>query len=210
MRRVLLDSNALDPILTVPGAYEVLEDAVGSARLEVVFTHVTIDEIVATSDLEKRQWLLNLLVFLGRPIYTSGAVVDFSRLNFCRWMADDDHTFEPLRSGTMIRAGNTRHSRDALIAHTALHEECALITNDQRLAARAKDQAVEVLTTAELLAEFGSILSPPPPREAPPNPMRVDPVARTERRLYTGAARTLVHRSGGIFQAAPVSPEAPP
>jgi rRNA-processing protein FCF1 len=41
-----------------------------------------------------------------------------------------------------------------LIAHTALNEGCALITNEKRLAARAREQGVEVLTTAELLAEF--------------------------------------------------------
>lgn len=45
-------------------------------------------------------------------------------------MATDDDTFEPLRSG------NIRHSRDALIAHTALK------------------------TTAELLAELGFVTAP--------------------------------------------------
>jgi len=148
MRRVLLDSNALDPLLTKFGAFEALDQAVSSASLEVLYTHITVDEIAATPDLKTRQWLLNLLVFLGRPILTSGAVANFSRANFCRAMADDD-TFEPLRSG------NIKHSRDALIAHTALYEGCALITNEKRLAARARDQAVEVLTTAELLAELG-------------------------------------------------------
>jgi rRNA-processing protein FCF1 len=148
MRRVLLDSNALDP-LTQFGAFEALEQAVRSAKLEVLFTHITVDELAAIPGLEKRQCLLNLLVFLGRPILTSGAVLDFSRLNFCRVMSDDDNTFESLRSG------NIKHSRDGLIAHTALNEGCALITNEKRLAARARDQGVEVLTTAELLAEFG-------------------------------------------------------
>lgn len=156
MRRVLLDSNALDPLLTQSGAFEVLDQAVSSAKLEILFTHITVDEIAATPDLEKRQWLLNLLVFLGRPILTSGAVADFSRLNFCRVMADDDDTFEPLRSGSI------RHSRDALIAHTALNEGCALITNEKRLAARARQQGVEVLTTPKLLGEFGLVFTTPP------------------------------------------------
>jgi rRNA-processing protein FCF1 len=147
-RRVLLDSNALDPLLTQFGAYETLEQAVGSASLEILFTHITVDEIAATPDLDRRQWLLNLLVFLGKPIVTSGAVIDFSRANFCSVMPDNDGTFEPLRSG------NVRHSRDALIAHTAMNEGCALITNERRLAARAREQGVEVLRTAELLAEF--------------------------------------------------------
>jgi predicted nucleic acid-binding protein len=149
MRRVLLDSNALDPMLTWVGAYDVLEEAANSAKLEVLFTHVTVDEIAAAPDLEKRQWLLSLLVFLGRPVATSGFVPGFSRLNFGCVMADDDVAFEPLTSG------NAKHLRDALIAHTALKEGCALITNERRLAARAREQGVEVLTTADLLAEFG-------------------------------------------------------
>lgn len=151
MRRVLLDSNALDPLLTAFGAFEALDQAVGSATLEIFFTHITVDEIAATPDLETRRWLLNLLVFLGRPIPTSGAVANVSRANFCRAMASDDDTFEPLRSG------NIKHSRDALIAHTALKEGCVLITNEKRLAARARELNVEVLTTAELLAEFGFV-----------------------------------------------------
>ena len=149
VRRVIFDSNALDPVLTQRGAYEVLEQAVSAAELGVFFTHITIDEIAATPELEKRQWLVNLLVFLGRPILTSGALVEFSRVNFCCVMADGDGAFEPLRSGSI------RHSRDALIAHTALHEGCALVTNDKRLPARARELGIEVLATAELLAEFG-------------------------------------------------------
>lgn len=101
MRHVLLDSNALDPLLTHFGAFKALDPAASSAKLEVLFTHITIDEIAATPELEKRQWLLNLLVFLGRPIPTSGAALDLSRLTFCRVMADDDDTFEPLRSGNI-------------------------------------------------------------------------------------------------------------
>jgi hypothetical protein len=153
VRRVLIDSSALDPLLHALGAFESLEEAVESGNLEILFTHITVDEIAATPDLEKRQWLLNMLVALGRIIDTSGAVLDFSRLNFCRVMSDDDQDFEPLRSHSI------GHSRDALIAHTALNEHCALVTNEKnRLPARAREQGVEVLTTAQLLAEFGYTL----------------------------------------------------
>jgi hypothetical protein len=149
MRRVLLDSNALDPLLTRAGAYEVLELAVRSAKIQVLFTHVTVDEVTATPDLDKRQRLLTLLVSLGQPTPTSAVVLDFSRLDASCPAPDGDQTFEPLRSGKI------KHSRDALIAHTAIHRGCALITNEKRLTARAREQGAEVLTTAELLAEFG-------------------------------------------------------
>ncbi len=120
MRRVLLDSNALDPLMYVPGAFELLRDAVESGELEILVTHVTIDEMAATPDLDKRQWLLVLLFALGRMIDTSGAIVDFSRVNFCRVMDDDDESIDILRSTSV------RHSRDALIAHTALMEATPL------------------------------------------------------------------------------------
>jgi hypothetical protein len=152
----MLDSNALDPLLDAFGAFEALDEAVKSGDLEILFTHVTVDELAATPDLEKRQALLNLLIALGRMIPTSGAVLDFSRVSFCRVMSDDDRAFEPLRSQSI------RHSRDALIAHTALNEQCALITNEKRLRARARDERVEVLSTAELLAAFGFVLPPTP------------------------------------------------
>lgn len=65
-------------------------------------------------------------------------------------LSDDPATVEALRSG------NLKHTQDALIAVTALYEECALVTNEvRRLRNRAREQGIEVLTTAELLAEFG-------------------------------------------------------
>jgi hypothetical protein len=149
MRRVLLDSNALDPLLTIPRAYETLKASVDSGDLEVVFTHVTLEEMAAIPDLGKRQHLLVLLIDLGHMILTAGACADFSRANFCRVMDDGDISFE------MLRSNSIDHSRDALIAHTALVEECALITNEKRLAARARDLGVEVLTTLDLLATLG-------------------------------------------------------
>jgi rRNA-processing protein FCF1 len=44
---------------------------------------------------------------------------------------------------------------DVLIGATALADNCALVTHDIRLTARARERGVEVLTTVELLAEFG-------------------------------------------------------
>ncbi|WP_338091276.1 PIN domain-containing protein [Planosporangium flavigriseum] len=47
------------------------------------------------------------------------------------------------------------HSRDALIAATAQFEGCALVTNDKRLAGRARARGVPVLSSAELFARIG-------------------------------------------------------
>lgn len=154
MRRVLLDSNALDPLMTLPRAYEALRAAIDSGELAIIFTHITVNEMAAIPDLEKRQHLLVLLIDLGHMIPTAGACADFSRANFCRVMDRADLAFE------MLRSSNVDHSRDALIAHTALVEECALATNEKRLAAGARALGVEVLTTLDLLAVLGFVPKP--------------------------------------------------
>ena len=117
-------------------------------ELEILFTHVTVDEMAAIPELEKRQRLLILLIALGRMIETSSVCLNFSRLDFCR-LSDDEVGFETLRSNRIT------HSRDALIAHTALTEKSALVTNEKRLSARSRELGVEVMTTAELLTLVG-------------------------------------------------------
>ncbi len=61
MRRVLPDSNALDPLLTQGGAW-ILGQAVKSAKMAILFTHVAIDEIAAIPDRGERQRLLKPLL----------------------------------------------------------------------------------------------------------------------------------------------------
>jgi predicted nucleic acid-binding protein len=148
MRRAVLDSNAVDPLIDLPGAYETLRTAVDDGRLRLLFTHINIDELAVVSDVERRSRLLLAMVDLGQLVPTGACVADVSRLNFARLMEDVD-AVEALRSG------NIDHTRDALIAATAIFEKCALVTNDKRLAGRARERGIEVLTTSKLLADYG-------------------------------------------------------
>lgn len=75
-------------------------------------------------------------------------ILGASRLDFGR-MCDDDDSVQVLTG-----QGET-HLRDALIGATALVDDCILVTYDARLASRARERGVEVLTTNELLTEFG-------------------------------------------------------
>lgn len=152
MRRFVLDSNAIDPIADSSGAYEATRTAIDDGKIELLITHVNIDELAAIPDLQRRSFLLLLLCDLGTLVPTGAAVVDYSRLNFCR-LNDDEEATEALRSG------NIDHTRDALIAVTAEFEQCALVTNERRLTNRARDRGIEVLTTRDLLAEVGFQLS---------------------------------------------------
>ncbi len=143
-----LDSNAVDPLIDLPRAYETLRAAVDDGRLRLLFTHVTIDEFTAVSDVDRRSRLLLAVVDLGQLVPTGACVADVSRVNFARVIEDVDAV-------DALRSGNIDHTRDALIAATAIFEKCALVTNDKRLAARARERGIEVITTRNLLADYG-------------------------------------------------------
>jgi hypothetical protein len=112
--------------------------------------HVTIDELAGIGDLERRRSLLILLISIGRLVPTEGLILDHSRVGFGR-LIDDTESLSRLRSG------GTGHSADALIGSAALVPGRALVTYDDRLAARARDCGLEALNTVELLAEYGFV-----------------------------------------------------
>lgn len=148
MRSVVMDSNAMDPFMDLLGAYETARAAVDAGDLEILFTHVTVEELAAIPDLERRCRLLIFLIDLGRMVPTGAFIVGASRLDFGR-SCDDTESL-----GVLIGQG-VKHLRDALIGATALIDDCALVTHDSRLSARARERGVEVLTTHQLLSEFG-------------------------------------------------------
>jgi predicted nucleic acid-binding protein len=148
MRRVVLDSNGVDPLIDLPGAYKVARAAVTAGQLELLFTHVTVTELRATRDPCRRSRLLGILVDLGRGVPTGAVALDVSELDHAT-LSDSADEVEALRSASI------RHTRDALIATAALLETCALVTNERRLTNRARERGIEVLKTVELLAEFG-------------------------------------------------------
>ena len=148
--RVLLDSNAVDPMADLPGAFEALERGVNDGALEILFTHVTVDELALVPDPDRRSHLLVLLIALGRLVPTGVCVADYSRVNFARISTDEVHAV-----WDVLRSASITHTRDAMIAGTAVFERCALVTNDRRLTGRARACGVEVLSTTDLLAEFG-------------------------------------------------------
>ena len=145
-----MDSNAVDPLADMPGAYEVARETVEAGHLEILFTHVTIDELAAIGDLDRRRLLLLLLIDLGRLVPTGAFIVGRSRLDFGR-LCDDTESLAVLSSG------GASHTRDTLIASAALVDGRALVTHDDRLTARARERGIEVLTTSALVAEVGFI-----------------------------------------------------
>src|SRR5258708_6954743 len=96
MRRVVIDNCALHPFAEVPA-----RRAIDSGDLEILYTHITLDEASATPDPELRETLVHALTTLGRPVPTGGFITDLSKLGQARITGEaGTATVEALRSNT--------------------------------------------------------------------------------------------------------------
>ena len=113
--------------------------------LDLLWTHVTVDELAAIKDVERRALLLNVAIALCRWVPTGAFVVDVSRLGMAR-LYDDTEAF------AAHRLGNVKHTADALIAVTAEVEGAAVVTYDGPMRSRAEARGLTVYNWSELLA----------------------------------------------------------
>lgn len=104
--RVMLDSNAFDALALDDHVRVLVGSAVEAGALDLVVTHVQMDEVGKTPD-PKRTALLRLTVSMT---YTSGIVLDVSRLDMAVFSTpEEDVIFDA------VTVGNPRHNEDALI-----------------------------------------------------------------------------------------------
>lgn len=150
MHRYVFDSNAVDPIADLAGAYEAVRAAVDEGRVEILFPHITLDELAQTPDLERRQLLLVALVSLGRLVPSAAFVFNQSRFDRAR-LGGDTFTFDALKAGT------DKQARDALIGVTAKFERCTLVTNDGTLTRNARGRGIDVVAPRDFLAHLGFV-----------------------------------------------------
>jgi hypothetical protein len=142
MLRAVVDSNAVDHL---PEHLEAVQEAIKAGRLELLWTHVTIDELAVVPDPDRRAWLLCLAASVCRFVSTGAFVLDFSRLDMAR-LNDDREAFEAFRDG------NLRHTRDAIVTVTAAVENAVIVTYDGPMRSRAERRDLVVCEWSELLA----------------------------------------------------------
>ncbi len=141
----MLDSNAFDALALDDHVRVLVGSAVEAGALDLVVTHVQMDEVGKTPD-PKRTALLRLTVSMT---YTSGIVLDVSRLDMAAFSTpEEDVIFDA------VTVGNPRHNEDALILLTARRERIPVVTNDGSLTNRCARHGVEVMTPAGLLARL--------------------------------------------------------
>jgi hypothetical protein len=159
MKRMVVDSSAVYPLIDAPGGLELVTWAVESDQLELLRTHVLDDEIAATRDLDRRTRMQALLA-LCRPVPTGAFVFDVSKLGMAR-LTNDVDAFESLRSQDAPRRRRKSRSgantNDALIAVTSEYEQCALLSRDIDQCARAAKRGVSVVDPEDLLAALAQL-----------------------------------------------------
>lgn len=145
MVRVLLDSNAFDAIALDDATLALVEKAIQAGQLELVVTHIQIDEVSATPDEARRSRLLRLSSTANTV--TAGFVFDVSRLDYAALMSEDEVAIYD-----RVTAGNVRHAEDALLLLTAKREGIAIVTDERRLPNQCRAEGVTAWTPSELLA----------------------------------------------------------
>lgn len=139
-RRFLVDSNVYDQLVVAPERQIPVIDCCEAGAIELLMTHVQVDELMAMPDDSKHGRVL-AIPFTQVPTY--GMVLGTSRVGLARF--GEPELIDAVRSDE----GN--HVNDALLASTAKYEQAILVTNDRRLSNRAMEIEVEVWDSSRFL-----------------------------------------------------------
>ena len=111
-RRFLLDSNVYDLLVASPEIQERVVDACEEGTVELLMTHIQVDELTAMSDTVKSG---RALAIPFTPVATFGVVLGTSRIGLAR--------FGDAELIDSVRSDEWNHTNDALLAATAKYEE---------------------------------------------------------------------------------------
>ncbi len=146
--RFMLDTNVVDALLGSAALTGGLCDAVAAGEIELMVTHLQVDEIGETpnSRSERRDALRDALVRIPvEYMITYGCVIGRSRVG---QSAIVDGAGEALLE--RLRDTKSKHSEDALITSTAHRHGATLVTNDKGALSRARSEGIAAITVAEL------------------------------------------------------------
>lgn len=133
--RVMLDSNIPDCLLKDDDTLKLVLSLCQRGDLTMCSTHIQHDQNSETPDLAKRAALLSLPIAYEQ-VNTAGAAWGVSKWDQADWGDEtDDQIFAAVTSGQKV---TEKQAADALIAATAARHCDALVTNDGRLASKAR------------------------------------------------------------------------
>jgi hypothetical protein len=144
-----IDSNIFNKIVFEPGAFALVERLIRHGAIELLVTHVQIDQVADTPGEGKRKRLQRLVPWV-RVVPTHGALYDVSKYDMARYT---DAAVE--RDIDEVQRVN--RARDALIGVTAKWDGVTLVTEDRKLRRDASALGVAVLKWPQFIARLSAI-----------------------------------------------------
>lgn len=95
---------------------------------QIFTTHIQRDEIINTKNKTRKNELLSIFQKVENPIPTESALWGRSNWDESKWAADD--LVEKILKALNIKDRRRSNPQDALIADTAIKNNCILITDD--------------------------------------------------------------------------------
>lgn len=148
MQGYLFDTDAvIDLCRARSELLEPIRTAATDGRIELLATHISLDEMVRYKGTEEGAHQLAMVWGMFRQIPAAVLVMGFSRWDFARASGPElDDVFERLAGP------RTDHDvRDAIVAVTAYADGLPLVTNDKGLRERGAAEGIDVFSLAELL-----------------------------------------------------------
>lgn len=156
--RYLLDTNVVDCLAGDFDGASRIAGAVDRGRIEVLVTHVQIDELAAIPDQERRSTrFISLVRVRPRLVETSLFVFDLSRLDLAR--LSDEREAEAFNRHLGGGTARTRHAGDATLAGTAATLGAAFVTENTQDRARTLrgHPGLRIISYREFLAEVDAL-----------------------------------------------------
>jgi hypothetical protein len=149
----LFDGNVLDWLIEQPADLATIRESLEDGRLQLIHTHLLLDEPDATPDLEKRAKLAAVRdLLVGQYVPTTGFVLDDSRADEAKLFSEEvARRLDERLTTENPKTGGRNHEEDTLLALTAEAEGAVLVTRDRRLTNMATEQGIDVTTPGDLV-----------------------------------------------------------
>lgn len=153
--RLMLDSNAIDPLLDDAAFLAAVVSAIATGRLALVVTHIQADELAEAKDPRRSALLAAIEVIGPANVSTAGFVLNVSRLDRAALFDDAGAARHDAFVGDTEGRRHTR-AHDGLIIATAERERIPLVTDERRLGrVREHYPGVEILGIQALRDRVG-------------------------------------------------------
>jgi len=145
----VLDSNAFDDLTRELGLISLLAELLDAGEIELITNRLVHEELMRTGD-DLKRFRFGLLQTDDGPLpFTIGRSA----------LGGPDVIVSKEESDAITAAKTSpKHQVDAYVLGLAVRHDAALVTADKRLANRAQEANVEVLTGRELLDRLGLFL----------------------------------------------------